>query len=80
MDSVLMNAVVLENSLRDLIGLWVTKTIVKSSKRTVYREGLVYSFSDGVWTAADNNGEDFEFTFDDFITNDVFVHSSSSSS
>ena len=75
-----MNSVMVENSLRDLIGLWVTKTVVKNSKRTVYVEGLVYLFEDGVWTAVDNvTGKEFEFTFEDFITNDIFVHSSSSS-
>ena len=79
METVLFNSVNLENCFRDLIGLRVTKTIVKNSKRMVYREGLVFSFELGVWTACDDNGE-FEFTFDDFITNDIFVHSSSSSS
>jgi hypothetical protein len=41
MESVLTNAVLVENSLRDLIGLRITKTVAKTKNRTVYREGLV---------------------------------------
>ena len=75
MESVLTNAVLVENSLRDLIGLRITKTVTKTKNRTVYREGLVYAYDSDVWLAYDDvSGETFEMTFGDFITNKIFVH------
>lgn len=75
MESVLTNSVLIENSLRDLIGLRITKTITKTSKRFVYREGLVYAYESDTWFVSDDTtGETFEVTFDDFITNKIFVH------
>ena len=75
MDSVLVNAVLVENSLRDLIGLRITKTVAETKKRTVYREGLVYAYDSDTWFVYDDNsGETFEVTFEDFITNKIFVH------
>lgn len=77
MESVLTNSVTVENSLRDLIGLRVTKTIAKSKKRTVFREGVVIKFiaEDATWIAQDDTtGQLFEVSFDDFIMNIIFVH------
>ena len=75
MESVLVNSVLIENSLRELIGLRVTKTIAETKKRTVYREGLVYAYDSDTWFVYDDNsGETFEVTFEDFITNKIFVH------
>jgi hypothetical protein len=75
MDFVLANAVAIENSLRELIGLRITKTIAETKKRCVYREGLVYAYDSDVWYVHDdNNGETFEVTFEDFILNKIFVH------
>jgi hypothetical protein len=75
MDSVLVNAVAIENSLRELIGLRITKTIAETKKRCVYREGLVYAYDADTWYVHDdNNGETFEVTFEDFILNKIFVH------
>jgi hypothetical protein len=75
MESVLTNSVLVENSLRDLIGLRITKTITKTSKRTVYREGLVYAYESDTWFVSDDvSGDTFEVTFDDFIENKIFVH------
>jgi uncharacterized protein Veg len=76
MDSVLALYVHVENSLRELIGQRITKTIAETKKRTVYREGLVYAMDADTWFVYDeNSGETFEVTFDDFITNKIFVHS-----
>lgn len=75
MESVLVNSVHIENSLRELIGLRITKTVAKSKNRTVYREGLVYAYESDMWFVYDDNsGETFEVTFGDFITNKIFVH------
>ena len=75
MDSVLSNAVLVENSLRELIGLRVTMTVTENKKRTVYREGLVYAYDSDTWYVYDDNsGETFEMTFEDFIRNKIFVH------
>jgi uncharacterized protein Veg len=75
MESVLVNSVHIENSLRDLIGLRITMTIAKSKNRTVYREGLVYAYESDTWFVYDDNsGETFEVKFEDFITNKIFVH------
>jgi len=75
MDSVICNAVLIENSLRDLIGLRITKTIAETKNRTVYREGLVYLYESDTWFVYDDNsGKTFEVTFEDFITNKIFVH------
>jgi uncharacterized protein Veg len=75
MDSVLANSVMVENSLRDLIGLRITMTVAETKKRTVYREGLVYAYESDTWFVYDDNsGETFEVTFGDFITNKIFVH------
>jgi hypothetical protein len=75
MDSVLSNAVLVENSLRELIGLRVTMTVAENKKRTVYREGLVYAYESDTWYVYDDNsGETFEMTFEDFIRNKIFVH------
>ena len=75
MESVLVNAVLIENSLRELIGLRVTKTIAETKKRTVYREGLVYAYDSDTWFVYDDNSaETFEMTFEDFLTNKIFVH------
>lgn len=75
MDSVLSNSILVENSLRELIGLRVTKTIAETKRRTVYREGLVYAYDVDTWFVYDdNNGETFEVTFEDFILNKIFVH------
>jgi uncharacterized protein Veg len=75
MESVLVNSVHIENSLRELIGLRITKTVAKSNKRTVYREGLVYAYDSDMWFVYDDvSGETFEVTFGDFITNKIFVH------
>jgi hypothetical protein len=75
MDSVIYNSVIVENSLRDLIGLRITKTIAETKNRTVYREGLVYSYESDTWFVYDDNsGKTFEVTFEDFITNKIFVH------
>ena len=72
-----MDSVTVENSLRDLIGLRITKTIAKSKKRTVFREGIVVKFNacDATWIveSIDSDGM-FEVTFDDFIMNTIFVH------
>lgn len=75
MESVLVNAVLIENSLRELIGLRVTKTVAETKKRTVYREGLVYAYDSDTWFVYDDNSaETFEMTFEDFLTNKIFVH------
>lgn len=75
MDAVLSNAVLVENSLRELIGLRITKTIAETKRRCVYREGLVYGYDADTWFVYDDNsGETFEVTFEDFITNKIFVH------
>ena len=75
MDSVLTHSVLVENSLRDLIGLRITKTISKSKNRTVYREGLVYAYEADTWYVySDVSEETFEVTFKDFIFNKIFVH------
>lgn len=75
MDSVLSNSVMVENSLRELIGLRITMTVAETKKRTVYREGLVYAYESDTWFVYDDNsGETFEVTFADFITNKIFVH------
>lgn len=75
MDSVLANSVLIENSLRELIGLRITMSVAETKKRTVYREGLVYAHESGTWFVYDDNsGETFEATFQDFITNNIFVH------
>ena len=75
MESVLANSVLVENSLRELIGLRITMTVAESKKRTVYREGLVYGYDSDTWFVYDDNsGETFEVTFEDFLTNKIFVH------
>jgi len=75
MESALSNSVLVENSLRDLIGLRITKTITATKKRTVYREGLVFAYDTDAWIVYDDNsGETFEVTFEDFIRNKIFVH------
>jgi uncharacterized protein Veg len=75
MESVLANAVLVENSLRELIGLRVTMTVAETKKRTVYREGLVYAYDSDTWFVYDDNaGETFEVTFEDFLANKIFVH------
>ena len=75
MDSVLSKSVLVENSLRDLIGLRITKTVAETKNRTVYREGLVYAYDSDMWFVYDDvSGETFEMTFGDFITNKIFVH------
>jgi len=75
MDSVLTQSVLIENSLRELIGLRITMTVAKNSKRTVYREGLVYAYETGMWSVHDDTtNETFVVTFDDFISNKIFVH------
>jgi hypothetical protein len=75
MESVLVNSVHIENSLRELIGLRITKTVAKSKNRTVYREGLVYAYESDMWFVYDDvSGETFEVTFGDFIKNKIFVH------
>lgn len=75
MDSVLSKSVLVENSLRDLIGLRITKTVDKVNNRTVYREGLVYAYDSDVWFVYDEvSGKTFEVTFGDFLTNKIFVH------
>lgn len=75
MDSVLVNSVLVENSLRDLIGLRITMTVAETKNRTVYREGLVYAYDSNTWFVYDDNsGDTFEVTFEDFITNKIFVH------
>ena len=75
MDSVLANSVLVENSLRELIGLRITMTVAETKKRSVYREGLVYAYDADTWLVYDDNsGETFEVTFDDFIMNKIFVH------
>lgn len=75
MEDTLANSVVVENTLRELIGLHITMTIAESKKRSVYREGLVYAYDGDAWLVQDdNNGETFEVTFDDFIMNKIFVH------
>jgi uncharacterized protein Veg len=75
MDSVLTNAVLIENSLRELIGLRITMTVAETKKRTVYREGLVYAYDSDTWFVYDDNsGDTFEVTFEDFLTNKIFVH------
>jgi uncharacterized protein Veg len=75
MESVLANSVLIENSLRELIGLRVTMTVAETKKRTVYREGLVYAYDSDTWFVYDDNSaETFEMTFEDFITNKIFVH------
>jgi len=77
MDSVLFNSVIVENAFRNLIGYYITQTIQESKKRKVFRDGLVIHFepSEATWIASDDQGELFEFTFDDFITNAIYVHS-----
>jgi hypothetical protein len=75
MDSVLANSVVVENSLRELIGLRITMTVAETKKRSVYREGLVYAYDADTWFVYDDNsGDTFEVTFEDFIMNKIFVH------
>jgi uncharacterized protein Veg len=75
MESVLVNSVLVENSLRELIGLRITMTVAESKKRTVYREGLVYGYDSDTWFVYDDNSaETFEVTFEDFLTNKIFVH------
>jgi hypothetical protein len=75
MDSVLVNSVLVENSLRELIGLRITMTVAETKKRTVYREGLVYAYDSDTWLVYDDNsGDTFEVTFEDFIMNKIFVH------
>jgi hypothetical protein len=75
MDSVLSKSVLVENSLRDLIGLRITKTMAETKSRTVYREGLVYAYDSDMWFVYDDvSGKTFEVTFGDFITNKIFVH------
>jgi len=75
MDSVLVNSVLIENSLRELIGLRITMTVAETKKRTVYREGLVYAYDSDTWFVYDDNsGDTFEVTFEDFIMNKIFVH------
>jgi len=50
-------------------------TVAETKKRTVYREGLVYAYDSDTWFVYDDNsGETFEATFQDFITNNIFVH------
>ena len=72
MDEALALGVHVENSLRDLIGRKVTMTVCETKKRTVYREGIVYSFEAGEWWVHNDRG-DFVITFDDFIKNKIFV-------
>jgi len=75
MDSVLINSVHVENSLRELIGLRITKTVAVTKNRTVYREGLVYAYDSDTWFVYDDNsGKTFEVTFEDFLANKIFVH------
>lgn len=76
MDSILFNSVTVENAFRSLVGYYITQTIQESKKRKVFRMGLVVQFepSDATWIASDEQGEFFEFTFDDFVTNTIFVH------
>lgn len=75
MEHTLANSVVVENSLRELIGCRITKTIAESKRRTVYREGLVYAYDFDTWFVYDDTaGETFDVTFDDFILNKIFVH------
>ena len=75
MDSVITNSVLVENSLRELIGLRITMTVAETKKRTVYREGLVYAYESDTWFVYDDNsGETFEVTFEDFLANKIFVH------
>jgi uncharacterized protein Veg len=75
MESVLANSVLIENSLRELIGMRVTMTVAETKKRTVYREGLVYAYDSDTWFVYDDNSaETFEMTFEDFLTNKIFVH------
>jgi uncharacterized protein Veg len=75
MESVLYKSVLVENSLRDLIGLRITKTLAKGKNRTMYRDGIVYAYDSDMWFVYDDvSGETFEVTFGDFITNKIFVH------
>jgi uncharacterized protein Veg len=75
MESVLVNSVLIENSLRELIGMRVTMTVAETKKRTVYREGLVYAYDSDTWFVYDDNSaETFEMTFEDFLANKIFVH------
>ena len=75
MDSVLANSVLVENSLRELIGLRITMTVAETKKRSGYREGLVSAYDTDTWFVYDDNsGETFEVTFEDFIMNKIFVH------
>jgi hypothetical protein len=75
MEETLINSVNVENSLRELIGMRITKTIAETKKRSVYREGLVFAYDGTEWLVYDDNsGETFEVTFEDFITNKIFVH------
>lgn len=74
MEDTLMQSVMVENTLRELIGHHITFTVVETKKRTVYREGLVYAYDGDTWLVQDdNNGETFEVTFEDFILNKIFV-------
>ena len=75
MEETLINSVLVENTLRELIGMHITKTVAETKKRTVYREGLVFAYAEDAWLVRDDNtGETFEVTFDDFIMNKIFVH------
>jgi hypothetical protein len=75
MDETLIKSVIVENSLRELIGMRITKTVVETNKRSVYREGLVFAYEDNAWLVYDDNsGKTFNVTFDDFILNKIFVH------
>ena len=75
MEETLINSVLVENTLRELIGMHITKTVAETKKRTVYREGLVFAYAEDAWLVCDDNtGETFEVTFDDFIMNKIFVH------
>ena len=75
MEETLINSVLVENTLRELIGMHITKTVAETKKRTVYRDGLVFAYTEDVWLVRDDNtGETFEVTFDDFIMNKIFVH------
>jgi hypothetical protein len=76
MEETLATSVLVENTLRDLIGHHITKTIAETKRRCVYREGLVFAYEGDAWLVQDdNNGETFEVTFEDFIQNKIFVHS-----
>jgi hypothetical protein len=58
-----MNVSILEHDAFSLVGSTVTIPIAKTSRRTVYRECLVWDFYplEGIWKAKDVHTHEFHF-------------------